>query len=105
MRFLNHKTVVAVAVIALAVISTSCFKEEPLNAECDIEQAWVHVNDLEASFYNANHRTIYAIDTLTLLKARSTLCIASSAFRPTQMTWPIRSLLEWGLLIESPVLA
>ena len=58
MRFFNHKTVVAVAVIALAVISTSCFKEEPLNAECDIEQAWVHVNDLEASFYNANDTLI-----------------------------------------------
>ena len=61
MRFLNHKTVVAVAVIALAVISTSCFKEEPLNAECDIEQAWVHVNDLEASFYNANDTLINVI--------------------------------------------
>ncbi len=61
MRFLNHKTVVAVAVIALAVISTSCFKEEPLNAECDIEQAWVHVDDLEASFYNANDTLINVI--------------------------------------------
>ena len=54
MRFFNHKTFVAVAVIALAVISTSCFKEEPLNAECDIEMAWVHVDNLEANFYNAN---------------------------------------------------
>ena len=61
MRFFNHKTVVAVAVIALAVISTSCFKEEPLNAECDIEMAWVHVNDLEASFYNANDTLINVI--------------------------------------------
>ena len=61
MRFFNHKTVVAVAVIALAVISTSCFKEEPLNAECDIEMAWVHVDDLEASFYNANDTLINVI--------------------------------------------
>ena len=61
MRFFNHKTVVAVAVIALAVISTSCFKEEPLNAECDIEMAWVHVVDLEASFYNANDTLINVI--------------------------------------------
>ena len=61
MRFFNHKTFVAVAVIALAVISTSCFKEEPLNAECDIEMAWVHVDDLEASFYNANDTLISVI--------------------------------------------
>ena len=61
MRFFNHKTCVAVAVTALAVVTTSCFKEEPLNAECDIEMAWVHVDDLEASFYNANDTLINVI--------------------------------------------
>ncbi len=61
MRFFNHKTFVAVAVTALAVVTTSCFKEEPLNAECDIEMAWVHVDDLEASFYNANDTLINVI--------------------------------------------
>ena len=61
MRFFNHKTFIAVAVIALAVISTSRFKEETLNAECDIEMAWVHVDDLEASFYNANDTLINVI--------------------------------------------
>ena len=61
MRFFNHKTFVAVAVTALAVVTTSCFKEEPLNAECDIEMAWVHVVDLEASFYNANDTLINVI--------------------------------------------
>ena len=58
MSFLNHKIFVAVALIALAVASTSCFKDEPLNSECDIELAWVHVDDLEASFYNANDTLI-----------------------------------------------
>ena len=24
---------------------TSCFKDEPLNAECDIEQAYIHVDN------------------------------------------------------------
>ena len=61
MRFLNHKTFVAVALMAIAILSTSCFKEEPLNAECDIEMAWVHVDDLEASFYNANDTLINVI--------------------------------------------
>lgn len=58
MIFFNDKTLVVVAVMILAAINTSCFKEEPLNAECDIEQAWVHVNDIEASFYNANDTII-----------------------------------------------
>lgn len=61
MSFFNYKTLVAVTVIILAAINTSCFKEEPLNAECDIEKAWVHVNDLDASFYNANDTLINVI--------------------------------------------
>lgn len=61
MSFFNYKTLVAVTVIILAAINTSCFKEEPLNTECDIEKAWVHVNDLEASFYNANDTLINVI--------------------------------------------
>lgn len=31
---------------------SSCFKEEPLNAECDIEAAWVHVDTPEDVFFN-----------------------------------------------------
>ena len=31
---------------------SSCFKEEPLNAECDIEAAWVHVDKPEDVFFN-----------------------------------------------------
>ncbi|MBR2147815.1 MAG: hypothetical protein IJ925_10460 [Muribaculaceae bacterium] len=54
MTIFNHKSFIAVALMALDVFSTSCFKDEPLNAECDIEQAWVHVDNLEANFYNAN---------------------------------------------------
>ncbi len=61
MSFFNYKTLVAVTVMILAAINTSCFKEEPLNTECDIEKAWVHVNDLEASFYNANDTLINVI--------------------------------------------
>lgn len=32
----------------------SCFKEEPLNAECDIEQAYVHTADPTTMFFSAN---------------------------------------------------
>ena len=61
MTFFNNKILVVVAVVILTAINTSCFKEEPLNAECDIEKAWVHVNDLDASFYNANDTLINVI--------------------------------------------
>ena len=61
MRQLKNKIIVALAVTALIALCSSCFKEEPLNAECDIEKAWAHVDDLEASFYNANDTLINVI--------------------------------------------
>lgn len=39
--------------ISLTILLTSCFKEEPLNAECDIEQAWVHVAQAEDFFLHS----------------------------------------------------
>lgn len=61
MNFFNNKILIAVTVMMLAAINSSCFKEEPLNTECDIETAWVHVDDLEANFYNANDTLINVI--------------------------------------------
>lgn len=63
MKFFNYKIAVTVALMMLTVISTSCFKDEPLNSECDIEKAWVHVSDLEASFYSPNDTLINVIST------------------------------------------
>ncbi|MCH4156536.1 MAG: PCMD domain-containing protein [Muribaculaceae bacterium] len=40
--------------IITCCILTSCFKEEPLNAECDIEKAYVHVGNPETMFFNAS---------------------------------------------------
>lgn len=36
-----------VAALSMSCITTlsSCFKEEPLNAECDIEQAYIHADN------------------------------------------------------------
>lgn len=61
MRLFKHKFTVTLALVVLTIICTSCFKEEPLNTECDIEQAWVHVDNLDASFYNANDTLINVI--------------------------------------------
>lgn len=38
-------------VCAFCAMLTSCFKEDPLNAECDIEYAYLHSDDPEATFY------------------------------------------------------
>ena len=63
MGYYIHKTAVVVVVMSLTTLFTSCFKEEPLNAECDIEKAWVHVDDIDASFYNATDTLINVIST------------------------------------------
>lgn len=39
---------------AICTSLTSCFKEEPLNAECDIEQAYVHVDEPTNIFFAAS---------------------------------------------------
>ena len=41
------------ALLAMGVLTgiSSCFKEEPLNAECDIEQAYIHAGDNLESWF------------------------------------------------------
>ena len=41
-------------IIALSAVFTSCFKEEPLNAECDILEASVSVSKPEDMFYHSS---------------------------------------------------
>ncbi len=40
-----YKLAAVALVIGCTMILTSCFKDEPLNAECDIEQAHIHAGD------------------------------------------------------------
>lgn len=47
----------AAAMISSATL-TSCFKDEPLNAECDIEQAYIHVDDPLEMFARENDTLI-----------------------------------------------
>lgn len=37
---------------ACCALFSSCFKDEPLNAECDIEEAYIHVDAPEEMFFN-----------------------------------------------------
>ena len=39
--------------VAVCSVFTSCFKDEPLNVECDIEQVYVHLSDPSSVFFNA----------------------------------------------------
>lgn len=41
----------------------SCFKDEPLNAECDIEEAFIHADNPEAIFANATDTLVKVLST------------------------------------------
>lgn len=51
---MNMKTYNLMLVAALCGSLTSCFKDEPLNAECDIEQAYVHIDTPIDVFFAAS---------------------------------------------------
>lgn len=42
---------------------SSCFKEEPLNTECDIEEAYIHADEPEKMFFNASDSLIKVLYT------------------------------------------
>ena len=53
---------------------TACFKEEPLNAECDIEQAWVHYDVPEECVWNISDTIIsnvYSVENKITFKVKS----------------------------------
>lgn len=54
---MKYYKLIAAAVIGSTTL-TSCFKEEPLNAECDIEQAYIHVDNPLEMFARANDTLI-----------------------------------------------
>lgn len=51
-------------IIGISCTLSSCFKDEPLNAECDIEAAWIHTDAPEDMFFNAT-------DTLLVVPSES----------------------------------
>lgn len=63
MRIFNYSIVRVVTLALVAMGATSCFKEEPLNAECDIEKAWIHVDDVDAMFYASTDTLVEVIST------------------------------------------
>lgn len=53
-----------VIILALCCYAfTSCFKDEPLNAECDIEEAYIHADEPEKMFFNATDSLVKVLYT------------------------------------------
>lgn len=56
--------------VAVALCATSCFKEEPLNAECDIEEAYLHADKPEAMFFSASDSLVKVLYTESTINFR-----------------------------------
>lgn len=52
MRIYNN--IILVICLIFITLMSSCFKDEPLNMECDIETAYVHINNPKSLFYDPN---------------------------------------------------
>lgn len=76
--------------LSIAVCSslTSCFKDEPLNAECDIEQAYVHTDNPSEIFFAASDTLVNVPSELTNItfnvKVGSDLTNMAPMFRLTE---------------------
>ena len=49
--------------LSILLTFSSCFKDEPKNAECDIETAWIHVDNPQSQFYSLSDTLINVIST------------------------------------------
>ena len=46
---------------------SACFKDEPANAECDIEKAWIHAENPQDMFYNLSDTLVNVLYTDNLI--------------------------------------
>ena len=72
---MNSRLITILLPAAIALTLTSCFKEEPLNAECDIEQAYIHTADYQDIFLQASDTLIQPLsneDNITFMVKRGT---------------------------------
>ena len=56
-----------VLALSLCAVLSACFKDEPANAECDIEQAYIHTDAPEEMFYNVTDTLINVSSTTDLI--------------------------------------
>lgn len=60
--YMRHIQKIVVATL-LSTTLTSCFKEEPLNAECDIEQAYIHLDNPLEMFFQKSDTLVSVLST------------------------------------------
>lgn len=59
---MRYYKMIAAALIGSSTF-TSCFKDEPLNAECDIEQAYIHVDNPLGMFFQQTDTLVNVLST------------------------------------------
>lgn len=59
---MRYYKMIAAALIGSSTL-TSCFKDEPLNAECDIEQAYIHVDNPLGMFFQQTDTLVNVLST------------------------------------------
>ena len=59
------KSYILLAFAAFSSILSSCFKDEPLNAECDIEEAYIHSDSPETMFFQSADSLVRVTSTMT----------------------------------------
>lgn len=73
-----------VAALSMSCITTlsSCFKEEPLNAECDIEQAYIHAENPHEIFLHASDTLVNVLPSEMEIHFKVKLGIDRTALSP-----------------------
>lgn len=61
------KSYTIVIAAALCGLLTSCFKDEPLNSECDIEEAFIHADNPEEVFFQPSDSLVRVASTQTVV--------------------------------------
>ena len=77
-----HKSHILILAAAASAMLTSCFKEEPLNAECDIEQASLHVDSPDGIFVKASDSTATVNDAARIVTFKVRKGTDMTAFAP-----------------------
>lgn len=65
---MNKTLFSAFFVAMLCTALSSCFKDEPLNAEADIEQAYLHSDDVATMFYNPADTLVNVLSSASKIK-------------------------------------
>ena len=77
-----------ITLTAVCLSLTSCFKDEPANAECDIEQAWIHFENPAQNVYNLTDTMVNVLYTDQLITFNVKRGTDISALAPQFTTTP-----------------